>query len=206
MDFPGLGEALPESEDAILALAMRMIEAMEREPDRFRRAPHSAGDLRAAVEKARAALAASDAAEAAQREALTRSEQALRALKDGLQRELWSVEVEVRGEREKLSGLGWGGSEATDRVAPGAPRDLTIGSQHGVNVVLEWRPPADGGPAAAYRVQRRKAGRPWRYVATAEDNACLLSDQPLGIEMDYRVAAVNKAGTGPPSATVTVLL
>src|SRR3990172_3373866 len=34
----------------------------------------------------------------------------------------------------------------------------------------------------------------------------LLSNQPRGVELFYRVVAVNKAGAGQPSATVTVVL
>ena len=114
--------------------------------------------------------------------------------------------MDVRGQPERLSGLGWGGRKTTDREPPGAVRDLTIQSVTGASVMLEWRPPADGGPAAEYRVQRRKPGGPWQYVATAVDNDCLLSDQPRGIEFDLRVLAVNQAGIGQPSATVTVVL
>jgi hypothetical protein len=38
------------------------------------------------------------------------------------------------------------------------------------------------------------------------DTKQLLSSQPRGVEFDYRVIAVNKAGAGQPSATVTVVL
>jgi len=34
----------------------------------------------------------------------------------------------------------------------------------------------------------------------------LLGDQPRRVEFDLRVVAVNKAGAGEPSATVTVVL
>jgi hypothetical protein len=84
--------------------------------------------------------------------------------------------------------------------------DLAIRSQGDASLVLQWRPPAEGGPAATYRIQRRSPGRVWEYAATALDNDCLLSDQPRGIETDYRVVAVNKAGVGKPSGSVTVVL
>lgn len=38
----------------------------------------------------------------------------------------------------------------------------------------------------------------WEDVATAVENVALLSNQPRGVEHDYRVVAVNKAGAGPP--------
>ena len=42
-------------------------------------------------------------------------------------------------------------------------------------------------------------------LATIETET-LLNTQPRGVELDYRVIAVNKAGTGQPSATVSVVL
>lgn len=33
-----------------------------------------------------------------------------------------------------------------------------------------------------------------------------MSNQPRGVELQYRVLAVNKAGTGQPSTTVTLVL
>ncbi len=38
------------------------------------------------------------------------------------------------------------------------------------------------------------------------DTEDLVSNQPRGVGFDYRVIAVNKAGAGQPSATVTVAL
>ncbi len=74
-------------------------------------------------------------------------------------------------------------------------------------VVFDWKPPVDGGAVAAYKIQRRKRdGGSWRDVGTSVDTAQLLSGQPRGIEFEYRLLAVNKAGTGQPSATVTVVL
>ncbi len=38
------------------------------------------------------------------------------------------------------------------------------------------------------------------------EHESLLSNQPRGVELDFRVIAVKKAGAGQPSATVTVVL
>ncbi len=38
------------------------------------------------------------------------------------------------------------------------------------------------------------------------DTTTLLTNQARGVEFEYRVLAVNKKGTGQPSATVTVVL
>ena len=206
MTFPGLGEPFPEREEDILDLAMRMIEAMEQDPETFIDAPYSASALRAQIEEVRAAIDAAAEADRAQRQAFARKERSLQVVKAGLKDRLETVEVDVRGVPEKLSGLGWGGSEATDRVPPGGVREVAVESQVEGTVVLQWRPPVEGGPAAEYRIQRRKPGGAWEHAATTPDNDCLLSDQPRGIEFDLRVLAVNQAGIGQPSATVTVVL
>jgi len=206
LTYPGTGEPFPEREEDILDLARRMIEAMEQDPEAFRDAPYSADQLRAALEQARRATAAADAADQVRREAMRNKDQSLQDLKDGLKGGPWTTEVEVRGRPEKLSGIGWGGSEATDRVPPGAVRDLAVDAALSGSVALAWRPPAQGGPASEYRVQRRMPGGAWEDVATAADNDCLLVDQPERIEFDLRVVAVNQAGAGPPSAEVTVVL
>ncbi len=64
-----------------------------------------------------------------------------------------------------------------------------------------------GGAVAAYTIQRRKRdGGEWEDVGTSVETKELLSDQPRGVELEYRVVAVNKAGAGRPSGTVTAVL
>ena len=58
----------------------------------------------------------------------------------------------------------------------------------------------------AYKVQRKQEGSPWEDIGISTDAEELCSNQPRGVEWHYRVVAVNKAGTGQPSATVTVVL
>ncbi len=206
MTFPGLGEPFPEREEDILDLALRMIDALEQNPDRYPNPPVPAAEMRAQVEECRKRIAEAAAADQALRQSFADKERAILAVMNALKARLLYTERDVRGEPEKLSGLGWGGSETSDREPPGAVWDIAIRSRGDTWVILDWQPPADGGPAAAYQVQRRKPAGSWEHAATAVDNDCLLSDQPRGIEFELRVVAVNKAGAGQPSATVTVVL
>jgi hypothetical protein len=74
-------------------------------------------------------------------------------------------------------------------------------------LVLDWKPPVDGGTVAAYAIQRRtRDGGSWETVGNAVTTETLLSRQERGVEFEYRVVGVNKAGTGKPSRAVTVVL
>ena len=197
----------PEREEDIVEFALRIAEWLEQHPDTFPGIPFSAAELRSSVDTFNAAQAASADAEARARESHVATDRSLVQLKKTLKAHLRYVEIEVRGEPERLSGLGWGGRPgATDREPPDEVRDVIATKQGDAAVLLAWRPPVDGGPAAAYRIQRRKRGGTWEFVARAVDNDVLLSGQPCGVEFDLRVVAVNKAGAGQPSAVVTVVL
>lgn len=197
----------PERESDVLALAWRMVEWLERNPELAAGAPVSADALRAAIDAAARASAQSAEADAKLRATFAAKDDGVARLKEVLTAHLQYVDMDVGGRPERLSGLGWGGRPgATDREPPGEVREVAVTLQSDGSVVLEWRPPSDGGPAAEYRIQRRKPGGRWEWVATALDNDCCVSGQPRGVDFDLRVVAVNKAGAGPPSAVVTVVL
>ena len=197
----------PEREEDIVEFALRIAEWLEQHPDAFPGIPFSAADLRSSVDAFNTAQTRSADAEARVRESHAATDRSLVELKETLTAHLQYVEIEVRGQPERLSGLGWGGRPgATDREPPAEVRDVIATKQGDASVLLEWRPPVGGGPAAAYRIQRRKRGGTWEFVARAVDNDFLLGDQPRGVDFDLRVVAVNKAGAGQPSAVVTVVL
>jgi hypothetical protein len=72
--------------------------------------------------------------------------------------------------------------------------------------ILRWKSPGNGGAPAFYRIQRRQEGAPWEDAGTTTNTEQLMSNQPRGAQLHYRVIAVNRAGDGPPSATVTLVL
>lgn len=203
-EFP---EDFPEREEDILALARQLIAWLEQNPDLAGGAPFSAEELRAAMARATEASAKAAEADANLRSSHDSKDQSLLELKEALASRLQFVELDVRGQHERFSGLGWGGRPgATDRQPPGPVRDVRIRTQADTSLVLEWRPPRDGGPTARYRIERRIAGGAWEPVATAVDNDRMVGGLPQSVELDLRVVPVNEAGDGPASAVVTVVL
>nr|VFJ88246.1 MAG: Fibronectin type III domain [Candidatus Kentron sp. H]VFJ90268.1 MAG: Fibronectin type III domain [Candidatus Kentron sp. H]VFJ96621.1 MAG: Fibronectin type III domain [Candidatus Kentron sp. H] len=76
-------------------------------------------------------------------------------------------------------------------------------------VRLQWEKPVEGGKVAAYQImcRERAVGGEWDNEGTAmETEKMILAGQPQGVEMEYGVMAMNRAGEGPISNTVVVLL
>jgi hypothetical protein len=200
-------EGFPESEEEIVELAERVIRMIKENPEAFRDAPFSAAELRESIDRFWAADAREGVAEEQARASFAAMEQSLTEVMKALQNPPRSVEITVRGEMERLSHLGWGGRpDATEWELPGLIRSFQVEVRAQRHLDLAWLPPAEGGPAAAYSVQRRMPGGDWEEVAVAVGNEGRLYDLPRGIEMDIRVVPVNRAGGGEPSNTVTVVL
>jgi hypothetical protein len=154
-----------------------------------------------------AADTATVAAETAFREQHAVKDDALEDLVDSLKADLKYAEIAVRDDPEKLNALGWRARrDGSPLQPPGETRDISIVSEGDTWVILRWKPPVDGGAPGFYRIQRQREGRPWEDAGTSTATEQLMSNQPRGVELHYRVIAVNKAGTGQPSATVTVVL
>jgi hypothetical protein len=111
----------------------------------------------------------------------------------------------------KLHRLGWGAPRAkTSRqnILPGQVGVLRVTQEGKDWVKLEWNPPLDGGSVAAYRVERRRLvqGEDWTIAGSSAAAGATIRGQPTGIELEYRVIAFNKAGDGPASNLVRVVL
>jgi hypothetical protein len=90
---------------------------------------------------------------------------------------------------------------------PGQVRTLELVREGPDWVFLDWKEPADGGQVSAYRIQRRKRdGGTWMDVGMAVESEVMLNGQEPGVEFEYHVIAVNKAGEGRPSNIVRAVL
>lgn len=117
---------------------------------------------------------------------------------------------------ENLLLLGWGPRSEPTFNAPGQARNLDATVQGPATVDLDWKSPlrteATGRPSyyLLTRQIRTLAGvvtEDWGvWQASSIPSEAVLTDLPRGVEIDFRVEAINNNGAGPASNTVTVVL
>lgn len=198
----------PEAEPEITSLALRVIEGLRELGADLPSAPIPADELQDRLDRFNASKTRVVNATTTLREEHAVNDQDLEHLVDGTKANLKYAEVVFRDQPGKLSQLGWGPRRNGSTLeAPGEVRDIRILAEGDTWITLRWNPPVNGGAVGAYRIQRkRQDGGGWEDVGSSVATEQMLSNQPRGIEMDYRVLAANKAGVGQPSATVTVVL
>ncbi|MBI4501264.1 MAG: fibronectin type III domain-containing protein [Gemmatimonadetes bacterium] len=202
-----MSKRYPRTESEIAALALRVAEGLATAGDDFPNPPVSATELKAKLDVFNAADTAAVASKNAYLEQHAMKDDALEDLEDAVKADLRYAEIAVRDEPEKLNALGWRPRRnGSPLEPPGETRDISIVSEGDTWAILGWKPPVDGGAPGFYRIQRKREGSPWEDAGTSTEAEQLMSNQPRGIELLYRVIAVNKAGAGQPSATVTVVL
>ena len=198
----------PSKESDIIVLAQDLSAGLGANPSVFPAPPVSPADLQARMSAYITARDAATAAAAAAQQATAAKAAALAALSDDMMADLRSAENTVKNDDTQLKLLGWAGPKAkTALSAPGQCRNLEAPRQGAGWVFLDWKEPVDGGATTAYKIQRRN--RPdgsWTDVATALESEVSLVDQPRGQESEYRVLAINKAGSGEASNTVMAVL
>jgi len=148
------------------------------------------------------------AKQAAAEQATTAKDEALEELIEAMKADIRYAENTVDFDDDKLKLIGWAGrKKEMPLVAPGQTRLLEVPKQGKGWVFLDWKAPADGGKPKAYKVQCRvRDSGDWKDVATAILTESTLVAQPERTELEYRVIAINKAGEGSESNTVTVVL
>ena len=198
----------PRNEPELAALALVVAQGLREAPEDFPAPPVPADELQARLDSYHGALTAAITAEATLREQHAVKDDALEELIDGVKANLRYAEVAVRDQPAKLNQVGWGApGRGSALSAPGEVRDMGVKAEGDDWVLFDWKQPVDGGSVAMYRIQRRKAGgRTWELVDTAVETEHLLRDQPRGVDLEYRVIAVNKAGSGKPSGMVALVL
>jgi len=198
----------PTNESDVAVLADEMITGLTNHTDVFPEPPISVDQLttiRTSYGEARNTLL--DRQTDAQQATLGK-DLAFDSLSRVMKMNLRYAETTVGIHSEQLRLIGWSPRKAPSPLeAPGQARLLTVPRQQDDTVELLWKAPVEGGKPSAYRVVRReRPAGPWLDVATAVECQITLDDQPRGMEFEYRIISVNKAGDGEPSNTVVVVL
>ena len=208
----------PTQQAQILALAEAMIGGYTEHAALF---PNADAPLLQSVRDAynSAAAAQTDAMAAAQLATETK-QAALAQLQADIKRQLKQSQIDTAANPENLNYIGWGPRASAKSIeAPGQPLKLKSIDEGAGTLVIEWKRPArgSGGPVRTYIIERRELtidetmddggdrGR-WRQAAISLETSASLKDQPRGVQLEYRVKAINKSGQSPPSNTVAVVL
>jgi len=139
----------------------------------------------------------------------------LAALVELMKAELKKSEVDVGDDSEKLEYIGWGPKAPPSPAdPPGQPRNLDAAVQGAGTILLDWKAPAhgSGGQVRTYVIERRQQPQgggefgEWQQTGIALESETTLMNQPRGVQLEYRVKAVNTGGESTPSNTVSVVL
>lgn len=122
-------------------------------------------------------------------------------------------EVDATENPEKLSEIGWGPRQQPQPITtPGQPGTLCSTAEGPGNIWLKWGKPANGGPVRSYVVESRQqpAGggefTNWAVVGTNLNTTINLLDQPRGVQLEYRIKAINAAGESASGNTLAAVL
>ncbi|MBA7646976.1 hypothetical protein ES703_54744 [subsurface metagenome] len=205
----------PKREAGILALANAMLAGYAAHGADF--PSHFGGPPWLTIKRAWY-MAAKNAQTQALAEAQVATEQKdakLTALIELMKAELKKSEVDVGDSPEKLEYIGWGPKAPPSPAdPPGQPRNLEAAIQGAGTILLDWKAPArgSGGTVRTYVIERREQPEgggefgEWRQAGIALESETTLMNQPRGVQLEYRVKAVNTGGESPPSNTVAAVL
>ena len=198
----------PNTEAKIIALAQKIIAGLRDNPN-FPDPPVSPDQLQARLDKLRDSSDAQVKALAVSKQATDTKQTDLDDTITDMKSVIHYADDTVHGDDAKLSELGWGGrAEPHALQVPGQPRLLEVSEQGAGWLTLDWKKPVAGGTPASYKIERRELteGGTWALAGISVETEATLNDQKHGKEWEYRVLALNKAGEGEPSNTVTAVL
>ena len=198
----------PRREADIAALAGTMVFGLAENAEDFPDCPVSAERLQEALARYNSAKETAAAAEGAAAEAYEEKADAIQVLTDHMKSVVRYAEIAVGEDEGKLKNIGWSGRrDPVQLLPPGAPRTLEVKREGKGWVYLDWKAPADGGAVSAYRVLNRTSGETeWKELLLCFESMTVLTDQPQGVDLEYQVVAINKAGVSLPSNLMMVSL
>jgi hypothetical protein len=200
----------PTREADILRLANDIAAGLAAHTEVFPAPPFSPEDFEKALAEHDGNREAAILARASAAQSTDAKERSLARVDDMSKSVIRYAENHTRGDDGKLQLLAWAARRSrtlTVTEQPGQVRTLEVIREGKDWVFLDWKEPMEGGEVAAYRVQRRKRDSgDWVDVGMSVESEVTLNGQDAGVEYEYRVIAVNRAGEGPASNIVRAVL
>jgi hypothetical protein len=198
----------PIKDADVLALAQEMATGFAHNPTDFPSPPVGYSILGTYYNQTMIAINNLQAARAAYEAAATAKKAQLDTLKQAMRDDLRYSEVITHMNDEKLKKIGWAAHRNAKAVAlPGQVLDLSIVEEGPAWVKLAWKLPKTGGRITLYEIEQLDpATSEWKHVISVMSKTVTLQNQPTGVQLLYRVSAVNKSGAGTPSNSIRLVL
>jgi hypothetical protein len=196
----------PIPEAQIINLATKLASGLKNNTDMFPNTPVSPEILETTVSEMFQCRHNVDQALAGYKQALREKDEKLVQLIAMMKKDIRYAEDAVDFNDEKLKTLGWSARRRRGKMPPpGQVAELEVGYNAGGVAILKWKKPDNGGKILAYEVLRDINASGWQVIGSSVFEEIMLTDQPAGKKMEYKVRAVNKTGKGLESNTVEVV-
>lgn len=191
----------PRSRTEVLRFAERMLSGYAKDPEAY---PHKdVKGLKNALTDCKRGDEDSAMKEAALRRATETGNKNYARIEKLLKSQMKHADVDTGGDPEKLAAIGCARTKPQSRKTPPLPPcGLEILAKGPGTMDLKWTK-AKGARAKTirmYRIDRRERtapGKPygnWQEVTAVLETRRLLVNQPQGVQLEYRIVAVNQYG------------
>ncbi len=201
---------MPNTESGLVTLAQNIIDGITAYPTLF--PGLTPQELSDALEAFNVALTAQQKARASAQLATEAKNLEQGYLNTAIRKYVRQAEVDCINEPGNLLLIGWGPkAQPVPIAAPGSPTNLRSLSQEFDSVSFVWEKPRTGGAVRNYALYRTTVDPEsglahWTLVDFYYSNEATATNQPRGVQLYYKVNAVNAGGTGPNSNTLPVVL
>ncbi len=195
----------PQDENKIIDLANNVIAGMTADTTTFPNPPTKPSDLQTLVDQYNAKNNEIQMAKADWMQKTQDKNEILEQITDATRDDIDYAQIMAKDDNAKLEQVGWSVRAAPNALqSPGQCRAFEIIGQGDGWVRFDWKEPSDGGKVAAYKIQRSEDGVNFTDAATVTESEGAVFNQPTSAKLIYQAVALNRAGVGLASNTVTI--
>ena len=197
----------PTKEAEILELARKMISGFKKNKELYPTPPVPVEELEKQVEDCENAQNDIDQTRGIMKQQIGVKDNKFDSLEHSMKKQIRYAENTSDFNDGDLERIGWHGRHKPEPLQPpGQVLKLIakVDAETGT-IYMKWEDAKDGGKADYYKINIfRQADSSWGVYDTISYKEAVIKGLPEGETVRFRIIAVNKAGEGMPSNTVTV--